>query len=105
MTDNNQLGKARGGAVGFIRSGRLLTGGVRIEMGSSLESWAIELAPIAARRHAEGVLRQLQPLTDQGAAALAIEQDNVTVGRGPGEDPPLPEEPLAWDYPNKPDRS
>lgn len=116
MTENNALGKvAAGGAVGFIRSARLLRGGVRIEMGSSLERVAIELDPVEARRRAEGVLRQLAPLTDQGAAALAIEQanvpspptgddvdeaptsDNVTVGRGPGEDPRR-EEPLAWDH-------
>ena len=81
MTDNNALGRA-GGAVGFIRSSRLLKGGVRIEMGSSLDRAAIELDPVEARKHAEGVLRQLEPLPDQGAAAIAIERANEGGGHG-----------------------
>jgi hypothetical protein len=78
---NNALGKS-GGAAGFIRSARLLQGGVRIELGSSLERAAIELDPVEARKHAEGVLAQLGPLSDTGAAALAVEETRREIDRG-----------------------
>ncbi|WP_119304986.1 hypothetical protein [Dongia deserti] len=61
----------RNGVDGVIQSKRLPRGGVRIELTTKMDRAAIELTPDAARQHALGVLKNLEPLSDTSAAALA----------------------------------
>lgn len=73
-----------GGADGHIRSTRLPRGGVRIELVTAMDRAAIELSPAAAKAHALGVLKQLEPLSDTGAAAIAAEHAIGVAGQATG---------------------
>jgi hypothetical protein len=69
-----EIRKGRAGAEGVIRSQRLPQGGVRIELVTALDRAACELTAEQAKAHALGVLKNLEPLTPVGAAAMAVER-------------------------------
>lgn len=62
------------GVEGKIRSTRLPKGGVRVALVTRSAVSHVDLNTEAARSHAMGVLALCEPLTETGAAALAVEQ-------------------------------
>ncbi|WP_119301114.1 hypothetical protein [Dongia deserti] len=78
-----QIKNARGaGARGTICTMRLPAGGVRVEVLTALDRVVFDLPPDEAKRHALGILKHLEPLSDTGAAAIAVERAEAGGGNG-----------------------